>query len=391
MDDSQLNALSPEISVSIKKDALGAISAEQSRTARFSISPHAYAAGHVFKLVDKQITLRQAAALVFVDLKPQANWGHPCQYRFHDPQTGKLLYEEDALFPPDLTGRTTLETFHEPPITFQWRYRTVPWPWVPPIPWKYYGPFLPLQERYAILWTSQISNMRHVEDLEFLWRTLVNVYHFDPAKIYVLCYDGTVGATDASNPVGNWAGNNTPYQMNVRYSATVANLQTVFNTLAKALDPSDLLFIHTNNHGAPTGFCVDESSVVTPTQFGTMLAGLPAFETLAVTMEQCFSGAFQAPVIQQSTAKNTVFASAVDANKESDGAAHFDPWALALIEALYGALPSGGALPSHPAGGTPVSLKAACDWAKANDTGSDDDPQYADKPAGCGSNIALGS
>ena len=174
--------------------------------------------------------------------------------------------------------------------------------------------------------------------------------------------------------------------------ATTANLQSVFTDLAAKLKPKDLLLIHTNNHGAPSGLCVDDSTVITPAQFETMISGLPAYRNLIVTMEQCYSGAFQSGVLQKSTATNTVFASAVDANKESDGAAHFDPWALALIEALSGATPAGAALASPP---TPnldglVSMKAACDWAKANDTGSDDDPQYGDQPAGCGSNIFLG-
>ena len=71
------------------------------------------------------------------------------------------------------------------------------------------------EQRYAILWTSQISNRRHVEDLEFFWRTLVNVAGFNPANIYVLCYNGTISATDVSGSIGNWYGNNTPYQMKV--------------------------------------------------------------------------------------------------------------------------------------------------------------------------------
>ena len=65
---------------------------------------------------------------------------------------------------------------------------------------------------------------------------------------------------------------------------------------------------------------------------------------------------------------------------------------MALIEAITGSTPAGGALPSKPNPNFDglVSVKAACDWAKANDTGSDDDPQYADQPAGVGSNIFLG-
>ncbi len=179
--------------------------------------------------------------------------------------------------------------------------------------------------------------------------------------------------------------------MKVHASATQANLQSVFDTLKTKLAPKDLLLIHTNNHGSTSGLCVDSSSVITPDTFGTMISGLPAFQSLVVTMEQCFSGAFQNATITKSTAVNTVFASAVDAKTSSDGAAHFDPWALAWVEALVSAAPAGTALPSKPCPNFDgyVSMKASTDWAKANDTGKDDNPQYADKPAGCGSSIYL--
>jgi len=40
-----------------------------------------------------------------------------------------------------------------------------------------------------------------VEDLEFCYRTLRDVYGFAPSNIRVLCYDGTLGAVDFE-PVG---------------------------------------------------------------------------------------------------------------------------------------------------------------------------------------------
>jgi len=419
-----LTPLRPVLSVTIKQAALASLTPQQAAVARLSIGGSIFPAGHTFKLVDTVLTVKQDAALVFVDLMPQANWGHKCAYQFYDPATGKLLYQQDALFPPNLAGDIALEVFHAPLVPIVPIRPVAPvMPVSPAVPVAPATPVMPVmpvlpadraipgqgltralvsdvqvpasevvEQRYAILWTSQISDLRHVEDLEFMWRTLVNVYGFASANIYVLCYNGTIGAVDVSGAVGNWAGNNTPYEMSVYSSATTANLQAVFNTLGGKLKPKDLVLIHTNNHGSTTGLCVDSSTVITPAQFGTMLKGLPAYRTLVVTMEQCFSGAFQNPTLTNSTAANTVFASAVDANTSSDGAAHFDPWALALIEALSGATAAWGALPSKPNPNLDglVAIKAACDWAKANDTGSDDDPQYADQPAGCGSRIYLG-
>ncbi len=386
-------ALSPDTAALLKRTALAQLPAAQVNTTHLSIHPQVLPAGYVFNLVDTQLVLKQDAALVFTDLMPQANWGHPCVYGFHDPATAALLYQEQALFPPDLGSATKLELFHAPVA----KLTATTLPSLAHLGSLVSGPLLlpsahVAQQRFAILFASQICDLRHVEDLEFLWRALVNVYQFDPANVYVLSYNGTLAAADSTSP-GNWNGDNTPYQMKIHSSATTANLQSVFDTLKTKLSPKDLLLIHTNNHGSTTGLCVDSSSVITPTQFGTMISGLPQFQSLVVTMEQCYSGAFQSSTLSKSTAINTVFASAVDAKTSSDGAAHFDPWALAWIESLVSAVPAGTALPSTPCPNFDglVSMKASTDWAKANDTGKDDDPQYADQPAGCGSSIYLGA
>jgi len=386
-------ALAPEVATIIKKNALESLTQEQTGTVRLSISSLVFPEGHTFSLVHTKMKVRQQAALVFIDHAPQKNWGHPCTYQFYHSTTGALLYQEDSIFPPNMARETPLEVFHSPIIRPSITHSTVQ------ALAEFVSPsnVLPatsqvLEQRYAILWTSQISDRRHVDDLEFLWRALVNVYGFSSNNIYVLCYNGTIGATDVSGSIGNWPGNNTPYQMQVHASATTANLQAVFDDLKPRLKPKDLLLIHTNDHGSPNGLCVDSSTVITPTQFGTMLSGLPAYHSLVVTMEQCYSGAFQSSVLQKSTSTNTVFASAVSADKESDGGQYFDPWALAWIEAIVGTIPAGTALSSRPTQSLDglVSMKASSDWAKTNDTGSGDDPQYGDQPTGCGSGIFLG-
>src|ERR1700751_818014 len=108
--------LGPDVAAIIKKDALASLTQEQAGTVRLSISSQVFPEGHTFNLVETKMVIRQRAALVFLDQMPQANWGHPCSYRFYDPSSGKLLYQEDAIFPPDLAGETQLEIFHAPVI-----------------------------------------------------------------------------------------------------------------------------------------------------------------------------------------------------------------------------------------------------------------------------------
>jgi hypothetical protein len=389
----QLQPLDPKVADTIKQVAATALPPASSGTTHLALAPGVYPAGHTFVLPDGEVTVRQTAALVLVDQNPGANWGHPCAYHFHDPTNGALLYTQPALFPPNLKGDVAFETFHAPLAT-----RAVAAPKVAQtVDWRSINGTQLVsaaqEERYAVLFTSQISDRRHVDDLEFLWRTLVEVYGFAESCIYVLCYNGTIGSVDVPpNQFTEWPGNNTPYRMKVHGAASTANLDAVFTDLAGKLKPDDLLLVHTNNHGAPSGLCVDESTVIAPGQFGSMIAKLPQHKSLVVTMEQCYSGAFQATVTGQSPATNTVFASAVPASLESAGGPYFDPWALALIEALRGSTPSGAGLPSNPDTNHDglVSIVEARTWANAHDTASSDQPQYADRPAGCGNSIFLG-
>lgn len=389
-----ISPLPSEAATAIKTAAFTALGTQASGSTHLAIAPGVLAAGTVLRAVDRQITLRHDAALVFVDGMPQANWGHPCRYQFFDAASHALVQDEPALFPPDINHpELGMEIFHAPLATSRVGSPTI-FQRVSLATLLGGGHLTlgPSEDRFALLWTSQISNRRHLEDLEFAWRTLTDIYGFAADHILVLCFDGTINATDTGGSIGNWVGDNTPYRMQVHASATAANLTAAFATLAGKLKSSDLLFIHTNNHGSPSGMCVDGSTVVTTAQWGTMLATLPAFDSLVVTMEQCFSGTFQGATLNNSSAARTVFASAVSADKSSDGAAHFDPWALALISALAGSSPAGAALAADPDTNNDgmVSIKEACDYAQAHDTGADDNPQYADKPAGCGTGIHLG-
>jgi len=110
-----------------------------------------------------------------------------------------------------------------------------------------------------------------------------------------------------------------------------------------------------------------------------------------VMMEQCFAGGFIDPIVDNSPAKCTSVATAVDANTSSDGGADFDPFALAWINAVAGAHADGSALSPEPATNADgfVTAQGAFDYAKATDTGADDNPQFSGDT--CGRATTLGS
>ena len=374
----------------VRAEAFAALTPRTAASTHLSLVPRIYPKGHLLHLVDRQIRVPADSVMVFVDTMPGANFGHPCRYQFHSPTTGEMIEATEAMFPPEVADpQTVLEHFHSPLTPAFSRplvYESIDWAKVHPWPW-----FVD-DNRYALLFTSQISNRRHVEDLEFAYRILQNRFGFPASHIHVLCYDGSIGATDATPAqMATWVGDGTAYQMQVSGAATKANLQSTLTALSNQMDADSLLFVHTNNHGAPSGLCIDSSSVLTPTEWGTMLGGMKQFGSLVVTMEQCYSGAFSQPTLDHSTASRTSFASAVPADKVSAGAAHFDPWAQIWFESINGATAYGASLPHNPDGDANgrISVREAFNYSDAYDTASYDDPQYADSPSGCGSSIYL--
>lgn len=370
--------------------AFATLTPSTAATTHLSVATTAYPKGHTLRLVDREIVVPAASVLVFEDLMPGANFGHPCRYRFHSAKDGAVIEVVDAMFPPEVADPgIELEHFHAPlletvrrPVVYQqidWTRLHLPW-------WRD-------DNRFALLFTSQISNRRHVEDLEFAYRILRNKLGFPADHIYVLCYDGTIGATDASGTgMSTWVGDGTAYQMQVNDSATKAHLQDTLTAISDRMDDDSLLFVHTNNHGATSGLCVDNSTVVTPDEWGTMLDGMRSFGTLVVTMEQCYSGAFLQPTLGHSTAARTSFAAAVPADKVSAGATHFDPWALAWFEGLNDASAYGASLAHHADvdHSGRISMVEAFNYSDQYDTDTTyDDPVYGDKPFACGASIYL--
>src|SRR5262245_28060053 len=376
----------------VRSRAFERLAPSKAATTHLSLVPRIFPAGHRLSLVDTTIIVGSDSLLVFVDEMPTANFGHPCRYQFYSPVSGQLVQEEEAQFPPSVAEPGILvEDFHAPlrvkysrPVVFGGAaWKQAPWPWL-----------VNDDNRYALLYTSQISNRRHVEDLEFAWRTLRYRFGFPANHIYVLCYNGTIGAVDATAAdTATWVGDDTPYEMVVHAAATKQNLQTTLTAISNRMNSDSLLFVHTNNHGSSSGLCVDNTSVVTPSEWGNMLAGMTQFGTLVVTMEQCFSGAFAQPTLDNTRAARTSFASAVPADKVSAGDAHFDPWARVWFESVNGATAYGAALPADPDTNHNhrVSVREAFNYSAAHDpaTATYDDPQYADAPAGCGVSIYL--
>lgn len=379
----------------IQLDAFQRMSWVNSKSTNLYINENPLKAGESIKAYEQEIPLNRKTTMVFADEAPMYNWAHPCRFLLYDAEDGDLYDEINARFPPYLIKQPdTYRVFHEPikPIVgVLERGRYLDWT-------RKFGDLLKRYDergkRYAVLF-SGASNNRHVNDLEFLYRTLIDVYDFHPNNIHVLNYDGTVNYSGYPQPVVSWPGDNTPYRMPVHGQGTKSEFEAVFNNLINVLKSRDLLFIHTNNHGGHNGtesyLCTFSAPSYTASDFATKLSELPNYKMLIVMMEQCHSGGFNNPIISNSTADETSVASACGEFASSIGGPDFDPFARDWISAMNGTDPYGSALAFDPniIGDGVISASEAYNYA---DTVKDpyDTPVYNDSPIGCGDHMHLG-
>ncbi|MBL8415909.1 MAG: hypothetical protein JNM42_15870 [Propionivibrio sp.] len=350
----------------VKSGVVSGLSWRAARSTNLHVESSVLVKGDKLLAYKQRIPIERDTVMVFADDAPQYNWAHPCRYLLHDAKTGEFYREVKAQFPPYMTGEAprTFQAFHQPVRILD---AELYYPVLPrlrcPIRWT-------KGQRYAVLF-SGASNNRHTNDLEFLYRTLRDIYGFPAANIYVVNYDGSVNYSGNPKPVTSWPGDSTAYRIPINGQGTKAGLDSVLDTIKAKLKADDLLLIHTNNHGGHNGtesyLCTYSGADYLASEFASKLATLPKFNCLMVMMEQCHSGGFNSPILANSPATYTSVSSACEELRNSIGGAHFDPFARDWIAAMTGSTPYGGALASNPDtdGTGKVSAREAHNYADA--------------------------
>jgi hypothetical protein len=374
----------PDIFEQVQEHAVRRQAWANARTTNLYIQREVLKAGSVVMAHRQEIPLKQDIVLVFADDAPQFNWSHPCRYLLYDARSGEPYQEVGAEFPPYLTKvPDSFVVFHEPVrlVGSQFLYPIRPIFWCPLR--------FPRGQRYAVLFAGA-SNNRHTNDLEFLYRTLRDLYGFRDDNIYCLNYDGTINYSGGPQPVVNWPGDNTRYRMPVKGAGTKAALEGVFDELKGKLKPEDFLLIHTNNHGGYNG--PGQAYLVTysgpdyfAADFAAKVGQLPIHYCMMVMMEQCHAGGFNAPILAQSKANYTTVSSACLEPNNSIGGPEYDPFARDWIAAMAGHTPNGGALAFNPDANSNgrVSAREAHDYANAVHDPYDT-PTYSENTAAAG-------
>jgi hypothetical protein len=262
------------------------------------------------------------------------------------------------------------------------------------------------RRRFAILFGGTME-MQHLNNLELTYRTLVDKFGFAPENIFRLIHDGTYGANGdgpyidfGSGTIRPWPGSAADPTFRIKPTAqgstqAFKDVLTQLNTTYK-IGSNDLLFIHTECHGAREllegddhvylcAFPTSEDEGADRYHAYEMAADLSPLQCgqLLVLMNQCYGGGFQQPVVNATKAA-TYIACAADASSLAWATIPDLTWnefSLHWLEAQLGTGLDGESVDADYDHSTKIEASEAYCHAAETDTYGDDTPNQGNKPS----------
>jgi hypothetical protein len=308
--------LEPEVAARIRLQAFQRLSVRERATTNLYLDQRVHRRGVQLGPESQQLFAPCDCVLVFADDHPLENFAHACRYLLFDASTGQFYEELRASFPPYGYRIPPGYVAFSTPILNQVRPEAfgISQPAVVPAA-------VPDGRRYAILFSGS-NELRHMNSLEFCYRTLVDRFSFDTDDIFVLLADGTLHDLYGNVPLWSGGDGTSAFRMQVTDTGDRPGFQRVMEKLAHKhkLGSEDLLFIYTSGHGSTSGsesvLCAYVGNY-TASDFSSDLGTLPKHRALIVMMSQCDAGGFNDPVVAASSAKRTTIASAVPLGVQS--------------------------------------------------------------------------
>lgn len=253
--------------------------------------------------------------LVTVDYNPSANWGHSVFY----------YYIETSENGDNLIINNLIEEQFMPSVSMTKMQLNSQSP-------KYAETFIRKNvlkrdisssaNQYVIIlsggWDKYNNYVRYWNDCSFIYSVMRNYYNVPADNIFVSMSDGT-------NPDPDLFNNQTqPLDLDgdgvndIRYAATLSDLEAIFQNLEATLTQNDHLFLYVIDHGAyddilkTSYICLWNYEKLYPTKLNEWLTNLNV-GSINCVFGQCFSGGF----INELQGKNRIIATACDENEYS--------------------------------------------------------------------------
>lgn len=332
------------------------------------------------------VSLPEAAVpktkVIFEDMMPGANWGHPAFIRLI--RQGKEILRHALRLPPRGLGKvkkgkigpstglatppTASEPIEEDPLQVKFAISDLGGKHKVADPSKFHA-----------LMINGNPNQRHWNDFAFMYRVLTTVYGYLPENIHVADSTNKDGKGDLDGSGKNRIG----------YASTLKGVTDLFGTLKDKLKPEDQLVIVVNDHGTVSE---NETNLVLydaemkASKFAELVKALPTKRIVAI-FEQCFSGGFVRPMADDETV-----VMAASTNREfswSTPDLRFDEFLYHVISAFAHQTHEGKPLTADTNKNGKISAQEAFSYAVEHDSMSESPVMEAAPNSGLATSIGL--
>ena len=237
---------------------------------------------------------------------------------------------------------------------------------------------------------------RYWNNCSAMYKCLRNVYNYRRDRIFVLMSDGVSSESDRHLNIGWYE--SSPLDLDgdgnddINYSATKANISTVFNYLRDHVNADEQVLVFVTDHGSRQN---DESyitlwggSEISASEFTNEVKKINASSRKHVVLGQCFSGGFVGPL--KSACSNISIATAASADQESHAmlGQRYDEFLYHWISAAAGKTPDGSIVNADLNGYDGVSAEEIFRYSQNKDE-KDETSQYASSPGSMGEKYGL--
>jgi hypothetical protein len=266
------------------------------------------------KSVHLNTVIRPGFQVIFEDLVPGANWGHPAVIKVLNP-LGAIVEQVRTTRPPEgiEDAPQMWGTQMRPVGKVEFKINVFEGKLKVKDPSKF----------WAVLINGH-ADRRHWNDFSFLYRVLTQVYGYNKDHIFVA--DGSFKDRDCDLDGDG--------KCEILYGSKTAEIKAMMNEVKDKVQAGDHFVLAVNDHGGSTG---GESTIVTMdgemrmSEFKPLLAAIKADKVLTM-YEQCFSGGF----VRASTAYKRVSMAAAKDSEYSWASMdlNFDEWIYHAIAAF---------------------------------------------------------
>ncbi len=242
----------------------------------------------------------------------------------------------------------------------------------------------------------EINWERYWNNCSAMYKCLRNVYNYRRDRIFVLMSDGV--SSDPDRRLNNGWYESSPQDLDgdgnddINYSATKANISTVFNYLRDhvAVDEQVLVFVtdHGSRHDDESYITLWGGSEISASEFANEVKKINDSSRKHVVLGQCYSGGFIGPL---SSCWNESVATACAYNQASSArsGSMYDEFLYHWISAAASRTSGGTIVNADLNGYDGVSAEEIFRYAQTNDGIQSETPQYASKPEPMGEKYGL--